>query len=360
MKRLEVTYPDGRSHPIVFDRLESLPDHLDGLGFEDRRCVIVTDLNVAAIALEPLTLALERQRWQTSVKQIEPGEASKSAATLAELYDFGLLSRVDRRTPLIALGGGVVGDVAGLCASTLLRGIPLIHVPTTIVSQVDSSIGGKTGINHHSGKNLIGTFYQPQLVLNDARLLQTLPEEEWTSGLAEVVKHALIDSPEHTAYLAESWDDLVRRAPEIVGEVVFRSAGVKVQVVTQDERESGRRAILNFGHTTAHGIERAADYGVVSHGHAVAAGMAVALRISDSRYLTESRDDAWQLVRRLGWPSLARFDIDEVEAAIAYDKKHVSGSLRFILLPRTGRPEICTDVSRSDIRAAWKSLARNT
>ncbi len=340
----------------MFDHVGTLAEQMLARGVQAGACVVVTDTNVAAVALDPVVSALERGGWTPHVKTIDAGEESKSASTLGELYEFVLQIRIDRRTPLIALGGGVVGDLSGFCAATLLRGIPLIHVPTTLVAQVDSSIGGKTGINHRRGKNLIGAFYQPELILCDTLLLQTLPDREWLSGMGEVVKHALIDSRVHTASLLSSWDRLMKRVPSVLGEVIARSAGVKVRVVTQDERESDLRSTLNFGHTAGHGIERAAGYGVVSHGQAVAAGMALALRISDTMYPAGDRRDAWNLLSRLGWPRFNDFDLEEVLDAITYDKKSQAGHLRFVLLPETGQPEIRTDVTTDAIRSAWKSL----
>jgi 3-dehydroquinate synthase len=326
------------------------------VGLERGACILVTDANVAGLALDPAVSALERSGWQPHVTTIEAGEGSKSGSALEKLYDFALKARIDRSTPLIALGGGVVGDLAGFAAATLLRGIPLVHVPTTLVSQVDSSIGGKTGINHLRGKNLIGAFYQPDLILCDTDQLQTLPDREWLSGMGEVVKHALIDSPAHTSSLLDAWDRIMVRDPSALDEAIPRSAAVKVRVVTQDEREADLRSILNFGHTGGHAIERSAGYGVVSHGQAVAAGMALALKISDAVYPAHDRREAWRLLSRLGWPELGDFNLADVLDAITYDKKWQTGRLRFVLLSETGRPEIRTDVTVQLIRSAWESL----
>ena len=293
METIHVSYPDGHEHPILFDGLASVPAHLEAVGLAPGQALVVTDSNVADLMLSPLLDALMQAGWQAQSHTVEPGESSKSMAALAELYDFALQRAIDRKTPLIALGGGVIGDLAGFGAATLLRGIPLVHVPTTLVSQVDSSIGGKTGINHPTGKNLVGAFYQPKLVVTDTQRLQTLPDREWTSGLGEVVKHGLIDGPEHVRRLIQVWPDLLNRDGERLDELVCRSARVKVGVVTQDQRETGLRSLLNFGHTVGHGIERAAGYGQVSHGEAVAAGMAVALfgqEIRAGRKKAPSRD----------------------------------------------------------------------
>jgi 3-dehydroquinate synthase len=325
-------------------------------GLGPRPCVIVTDDNVAGLYLERLATALAQAGYKTSTFSVRPGEVSKSLRVLEELYDAALGARVDRATPLIALGGGVVGDLAGLGAATLLRGVPLVHVPTTLVAQIDSSIGGKTGVNHAAGKNLIGSFYQPRLVLTDTDVLQSLADGEWRSGLAEMVKHAMLDSREHTTTVLNHWEKIVARDPNTLPMIVPRSAAFKVSIVAADEKEHTRRAVLNLGHTVGHAIERAAGYGELSHGESVAAGLAVALRISDIKYPQQDRGVAWDLLHRLGWPSTRHLDIRDIMDGLASDKKKLSGVLRFILLPAPGRPEISTTVSIQDIEAAYDWL----
>lgn len=356
MKAITISYAPGRSHPLLFDSLVRLPVHLAAVGLLPRRCLVVTDQNVAPLLLRDLVASMNDHGWQIVDYIIDPGESSKCIEVLRDLYDFALASDIDRSTPVVALGGGVVGDLAGFCAATVLRGIPLVHVPTTLVSQVDSSIGGKTGINHEMGKNLIGSFYQPRLVLTDTEALQTLPEREWRSGLAEVVKHALLDGSELTHQTLATWEGLSSMDPAILAEVVPQSAAVKVGIVTADEREVGRRTVLNLGHTIGHAIERTAGYGDLSHGEAVAAGLALALRISDAKFPRDDRAAAWDLLRRLGWPDVGRLDFAEIMSATRFDKKRDADTVRFVLLRSPGRPEILSDVTVDDIREAWNWL----
>ncbi len=320
--------------------------------------IVVSDENVSAIYMASVLDSLREQGWLPSSQIVPPGESSKSHAQLQHLYDAALRSGIDRGTVVVALGGGVVGDLAGFLASTLLRGLPLIHVPTTLVAQVDSSIGGKTGINHPAGKNLIGSFYQPRLILTDTRLLKTLPDAEWISGLAEVVKHALIDGASHAEKLYEAWDHVMDRDPQWLDDLIPTSAVVKVGVVVSDEHESGRRAILNLGHTVGHAVERTAGYGEYSHGQAVALGLAIALDISDQRYRRQDRSLAWALLRKLGWPKPDGLSVDEILHAVGFDKKRVGGVLRFVLLPEIGSPVVVDDVTQDDIRRAWHRIVR--
>ncbi|NNE46977.1 MAG: 3-dehydroquinate synthase [Rhodothermales bacterium] len=355
---LNVQFADGRSHAVVFDQLEQLPTQMAARGLGPGPCVIVTDDNVAGLYLERLGTTLDQAGYSTSTFSVRPGESSKSLRVLEELYDTALGARVDRATPVIALGGGVVGDLAGLGAATLLRGVPLVHVPTTLVAQIDSSIGGKTGVNHAAGKNLIGSFYQPRLVLTDIDVLQSLDDREWRSGLAEMVKHAMLDSHEHTTTVLSYWEQIVARKADTLRIVVPRSAAFKASIVADDEMEHSRRAVLNLGHTVGHAIERAAGYGELSHGESVAAGLAVALRISDMKYPRQDRGLAWDLLHRLGWPSTRHLDVRDIMDGLATDKKVLSGIQRFILLPAPGSPEISTTVSIQDIEAAYDWLIR--
>jgi 3-dehydroquinate synthase len=344
-----------RSYAIRFRPLAEVPALLDGAGLRTGRCLVVTDENVAAHYRTPLAAALEKAGWTPRVVVVPPGEASKSAERLHALYDEALAWGVDRQTPVVALGGGVVGDLAGFAAATLLRGLPLVQLPTSLIAQVDSAVGGKTGINHAAGKNLLGAFYQPRVVVTDPATLVTLPQREWTSGMAEVVKHALIADPALLAFLEDHWGDLMlRRDDDAVAEMVARAVQVKAGIVAEDEREAGRRALLNFGHTVAHAVEKVAGYGTFTHGEAVAVGMRAALALSRRRHpdLDAARADA--LVASIpveGDP--ATLDFEAMLDAMRADKKAVAGRPRFVLLDRLGHAYVTADVERAELEAAW-------
>lgn len=344
-----------RSYDIVFDALSSLPRRLAQVGLSRGLCLVVTDENVARLYADRLMEGLQSDGWTPIPITLPFGETTKSIANLNKIYDVALAHRIERTTPLLAVGGGVVGDLGGFAAATLLRGLPLIQIPTTLIAQVDSSIGGKTGINHAQGKNLLGAFYQPRLVLSDTSTLETLPDREWTSGLAEVVKHALIADAQFFAGLESRWGDVLRRKDYSVPALVRKAAGVKAGIVEKDEREAGRRAILNFGHTFAHAIERVAGYGTFTHGEAVAAGMTAALHLSHSLHPALDFDRASRLVAQIPVPpGLQGLDLGALIHAMTADKKVEGGRLRFVILEEIGRAAIVDDVDASAIEAAWK------
>jgi 3-dehydroquinate synthase len=358
---VRVALPDssGRGYSIEFGSLSESPARLREAGLRVGPCLLVTDDNVAAHYLAPLRAALEADGWTPRPLVVPPGEASKSADQLAAVYDWALGLGIDRQTPMLALGGGVVGDLAGFAAATLLRGLPLVHLPTSLVAQADSAIGGKTGINHATGKNLIGAFYQPRLVLADPATLQTLPEREWTSGLAEVVKAALIADTDFLAWLDTNWEAILRRDAEPVATLVRRAAAIKAVVVAADEREAGRRALLNFGHTFGHAIERVAGYGSFTHGEAVALGMRAALHLSQTLHPDVSFRRADALVARIPVPAgLADLAVTDLMRAMQTDKKRRAGRLRFVVLREPGTAYVTADVTSDAVEAAW-NYARN-
>jgi len=345
-----------RSYRVHFRPLRVLPRLLEETDLSPGRCLLVTDENVAAHYRSPLTTTLNRAGWSPKTIVLPPGEATKSAEHLHTLYDEALTWGVDRQTPVFALGGGVIGDLAGFAAATLLRGLPLIQLPTSLLAQVDASVGGKTAINHETGKNLIGAFYQPRLVCADPSTLDTLPMDEYTGGMAEVVKHALIGD---VALLEHLEDHLVpvlsRRDPEAIAQTIERAVQVKADVVAADEREEGRRAVLNFGHTFAHAIEKVAGYGQFSHGEAVAVGMRAGLYLSHRRHPEAlPRDRADHVIRAIPVetdPSTLSFDA--LYDAMAADKKNRGDTIRFVLLRRLGEAYVTGDVSRAEAEQAW-------
>lgn len=344
------------SYEEVFDDHASISQHLTRVGLDVGRCLIVTDDNVAALYLDDIQAGLEGEKWQPYPISIPPGEASKSSAELGRLYDFFLDRGIDRRTPILALGGGVVGDLAGYCAATILRGVPLVHIPTTLVSQIDSALGGKTGINHSRGKNLIGAFYQPRLVLADIGCLQSLPQRQWIAGLAELVKHALIHSKDLIEECIANWDGLLNRNAGVLRQMIPRSANVKARIVSVDTHERGIRAHLNFGHTVGHALERAAGYGDILHGEAVAVGMAVALSISANRFPDQDFEAARKLLGKLPMSKRPDTVFDDLERAMAVDKKNQGGQRRFVLLSEPGTAIISDDVLPEEIKEAWDLL----
>jgi 3-dehydroquinate synthase len=352
---IDVALPDGRRYRIVFRTLDDLSVAMVEAGLRQGRCIVITDDDVGRLYAGRTLQALEAGGFKPARITVPAGEASKSLAALADVYGEALRWGVDRKTPVVALGGGVVGDLAGFAAATLLRGLPLVQVPTTLIAQVDSAIGGKTGINHDAGKNLIGAFHQPSLVLVDLATPRTLPEREWTSGLAEVVKHALIADPELLEFLESNWQAVLHREPDAIGPMIYRAAQIKVGVIVRDEREAGLRAILNFGHTFAHALERVAGYGAFTHGEAVALGLRAALYLSHRLNPDLPLERADALVRRIPiHRSTEGLQIDDLNVAMTADKKAVGGTLRFVVLDALGGASVTADVSPADVEAAWR------
>lgn len=355
--QLRVTLSEGRSYPICFASLQDVPTLLSRSSLRPGRCLLVTDTHVAPLYAAPLEAALTAAGWTPKRWVLPAGEASKSWDVLQRLYDAALTWGIDRKTPILALGGGVVGDLAGFAAATLLRGLPLIQIPTTLVAQVDSAIGGKTGINHAVGKNLIGAFHHPHCVAVDPTTLQTLPEREWTSGLAEVFKHALIADPGFFDFLTTNQAAILARDTSLLPTLLHQAIAIKAEVVGADEREQGRRAILNFGHTFGHAIEAVAGYGHFTHGEAVALGMRAALHLSRAFHANLDYDAATALLDGLPTPpGVAALSLPALMAAMRHDKKSEDGRLRVVLLSRIGHAYVTGNVAAQQIEAAWRAL----
>ncbi|MEM1044231.1 MAG: 3-dehydroquinate synthase [Bacteroidota bacterium] len=353
---VSVPLGDGRAYAVHLRPLADTPVLLGEVGLRAGRCLVVTDETVAALYLDSLRDALGSGGWTVRAHVLPPGEASKSAERLEALYGWALGLGIDRATPVLALGGGVVGDLAGFAAATLLRGLPLVQLPTTLIAQADSAVGGKTGINHAAGKNLIGAIWQPRLVVADPATLQTLSARDYASGLAEVVKSALIADADFVGWLGARWDEVLAREPSVVAPLVRRTAAIKAVIVAEDEREAGRRALLNFGHTFAHAIERAAGYGTFTHGEAVALGMRAALHLSRALAPEASFDQADALVSRLPVPpGLAQIPTEALTDAMATDKKRRAGRLRFVVLGKIGQARLAADVTPEAVAAAWEA-----
>jgi len=290
---------------------------------------------------------------------VPPGETTKNIDFANRIYDFLVEHRAERDDTLIVLGGGMVGDLAGFVAATFLRGMPWIQVPTTLVAMVDASIGGKTGVNHPQGKNLIGAFYQPNFVLADCQTLTTLSQRELTSGWAEVIKYGLILDEGFFKFLKINAAKLMKLEPDVLTQAVARSAAIKAQVVTEDEKEKGKRTILNYGHTIAHGLEAATQYRQFLHGEAVAIGMVGAGKLSQRLgLLSKARVKQQQsLLKRFDLPvSFSKIDLTDVEKAMELDKKVRGGTIRWVLLEDIGKAVIHSSVPRQDVIAVLQEL----
>jgi 3-dehydroquinate synthase len=342
-----------RSYPIhigaqLLTRPELIVPHL-----AQPRVAVVTNPTVGALYLDPLSAALRGAGVEVIAVSVPDGEQHKNWETLNSIFDALLARRAERKTTLIALGGGVVGDLTGFAAATYLRGVPYIQIPTTLLAQVDSSVGGKTGINHPLGKNMIGAFYQPKLVLADTATLDTLPARELAAGLAEVVKYGLILDRSFFDWLEANMSNLLARDPAALAHAVRRSCELKAQVVGRDERESGARALLNLGHTFGHAIEAGLCYGSWLHGEAVAAGCVLAARLSQRMGMLSDTDVAriCALLQRAQLPVAAPdLGVDRYLELMGLDKKVEGGKLRLILLRRIGEAYLTADFPEQALR----------
>ena len=355
MVRLAAESSD-RSYPIhIGQGLLAQGDLLRAL-VGDRNVCLVTNVTVAPLFQSTMLDALcdsgETSR-KVTVVELPDGEQHKTLASYERVLSAALADKHERSTVFIALGGGVVGDLTGFAAASFLRGADFIQVPTTLLSQVDSSVGGKTGVNHLMGKNLIGAFHQPIGVIIDTQTLETLPDREYAAGMAEVIKYGLIADASFFDDLVSHTDALMRRDDALLADVIARCCSIKADVVNRDERESGVRAILNFGHTFGHAIEKELGFGVWLHGEAVAAGMAIAARISAGRGAIGS-DTVVALTRFLQAFSLPThapdgMGIDTFMSAMQGDKKVQAGRIRYVLLESLGNAFVTPGLDESEI-----------
>ncbi|MEW6133862.1 MAG: 3-dehydroquinate synthase [Pseudomonadota bacterium] len=352
MQTLTVELGD-RAYPIhigpgLIGRADLIVPHL-----AQKRVAVVTNTTVGPLYLERLTKTLSGAGVEVTPIVLPDGEEYKDWQTLNLIFDALLESRAERKTTLVALGGGVIGDMTGFAAACYQRGVPFIQVPTTLLSQVDSSVGGKTGINHPLGKNMIGAFYQPKLVLADTDTLKTLPARELSAGLAEVIKYGLIRDADFLSWLEANMDKLRALDPDAIGHAIYRSCEIKAQVVGEDEREGGIRAILNLGHTFGHAIETGMGYGNWLHGEAVAAGMVLAAEASRRKgWLTKAEVERVRaIIRAAGLPDAApNLGVDRYLEYMGHDKKVEAGRIRFVLLKKIGEAVITADVPMEMLR----------
>jgi 3-dehydroquinate synthase len=353
MQTLTVELGD-RSYPIhigagLLDRADLILPHL-----AQKRVAIVTNTTVGPLYLDRLSKTLTDAGVEVLPIVLPDGEAYKNWETLNRIFDALLTHRAERKTTLIALGGGVIGDLTGFAAASYQRGVPFIQVPTTLLAQVDSSVGGKTGINHPLGKNMIGAFYQPKVVLADTGTLNTLPERELSAGLAEVIKYGLIRDLPFLEWLEANMDKLMARDPAALAYAIRRSCENKAEVVAADEREAGQRALLNLGHTFGHAIEAGMGYGVWLHGEGVSAGTMLAADLSRRMGNIAEAD-----VERIGTLfERAKLPVEApdlgVEAYLNYmgvDKKVEAGRMRFVLFHKVGECYVTADAPADLLRA---------
>lgn len=353
MQTLTVSLAD-RSYPIhigagLCNQAQLIPEKL-----LQGKAVVITNETVAPLYLESVLSGLRASGAECLPIVLPDGEAYKSWETLNKIFDELLTQRCERKTPLIALGGGVVGDLTGFAAATYQRGVPFIQIPTTLLAQVDSAVGGKTAINHPLGKNMVGAFYQPQVVIADMDTLRTLPPRELAAGLAETIKYGFIRDPQFLDWLEKNIERLNAREPEALAYAVERSCQNKAEVVANDERETGERALLNFGHTFGHAIETGMGYGAWLHGEAVAAGMVMAARFSEKLGMI-GKSDVQRVVDIL---VRAKLPVDAPALGaeryldlMGHDKKVEGGKIKFILLRKPGEAFICNQYDSTALHA---------
>ena len=341
MQTLHVELGD-RRYPI-FIGSDLNPESLLEPYIKGKQVMIVTNTTVAPLYLEHYLTAIEALGKKVATCILPDGEKYKNIEHLNLIFDALLKAGFNRDATVLALGGGVIGDMAGFASACFQRGVYFIQVPTTLLSQVDSSVGGKTGINHPLGKNMIGAFQQPQVVLADMSQLSTLPDRELSAGLAEVIKYALLGDPDFLVWLEENMDGLVGRDSALLAEAVYRSCAHKARIVANDEKEQGERALLNLGHTFGHAIESYLGYGIWLHGEAVATGMVMAADLSQRLGWISVKDleRTKKIIQRAHLPvKCPAIPLDEFLAYMAHDKKVLNGQLRLVLMKSLGQAVI--------------------
>jgi 3-dehydroquinate synthase len=360
-RQIEVALGD-RSYPLIAgtDMLSSFASVCRQHGISDI-VVIITDRNVARLHLQPLLRNLLHHKFQPLTITIPAGETQKTLTIANKLFTEMLKKRISRSAAVIALGGGVIGDLAGFVAATYQRGMKLVQVPTTLLAQVDSSIGGKVGVNHPLGKNMIGAFHQPALVWMDTDYLKTLPIREMICGLGEVIKYGVIRDAELFDYLESHLEEVLQFDIEAVKHVQSACAAIKAEIVSQDEKESGIRIILNYGHTIGHGLESAGRYKLLKHGEAVLLGMMGEASIAKEMKLldADSYERLVSLIRRVPMKAnLSSLKMTDIVHSMGRDKKRVAKNLRFVLPTKIGEVKVVDDVELNLIRSTVRELLK--
>lgn len=358
-KRLEVKAENKKVYDIVIrDSFEGLADELAPFGTEKRKLCIVTERNVSSYYLNEIQEILKEVSARVDIFIFQEGEASKNLETVNQLYRYLILHEYDRKDMLIALGGGVVGDLTGFTAATYLRGIDFVQVPTSLLSQVDSSIGGKTGVDFQCYKNMVGAFYMPQLVYININTLKTLSDREFHSGLGEVIKHGLIRDKAYYEWIKENKEVIAKRDPEAMAIMVEGSCRIKRAVVEEDPKEQGIRAILNFGHTFGHSIEKLMNF-QLTHGECVGIGCVLAASMSRKRnYISQKEyEDIVRIFQYFDFPDMPKeLKNEQIVQETRHDKKMEHGSIKFILLKAVGEAAIYKDVTQEEMLGAFENL----
>ncbi|MBN1901947.1 3-dehydroquinate synthase [Candidatus Sumerlaeota bacterium] len=359
MEKLRVKLGD-RSYDILISTnwLSQLGKTVKGI-IPREKILIVTDDRVGNLYGDEALESLRAEDLNAEIMVLPHGEDNKNLATVERIYNFLVEYNYARGSTLVALGGGVVGDITGFAAATYMRGINYIQVPTSLMAMVDSSVGGKTGVNHPLGKNLIGSFYQPKLVFTDTVLLETLAPEEFRSGMAEVIKYGIIRDADFFELIEDKMESLIKGDVELLGKVIRRCCEIKAEVVSADERESGLRAILNFGHTVGHAIEALTNYRKYRHGEAVAIGMLAAARIAVQMKMFSEMETQrlWKVITRGNLPyQISNLDPEDIMERMKKDKKARMEYVRFALPSRIGETEILDDVPGEIVLEVLKTM----
>ena len=339
--------------------LEQLGEHI-GKYLTAKTCAIVTDTNVGALFARRVKRSLISAGFKLTLITIPAGEKSKTLKQAGAICEQMIAAGLDRQSFVIGLGGGVIGDISGFVAAVYHRGIPHVQIPTTLLAMADSSIGGKTGVDTRAGKNLIGAFHHPSLVIDDVDVLKTLPRRQFNQGFAEIIKHAMIADPKMFKQL-QSWEARSPRRPLALQQLICRNIKIKSKIVAKDERDrTGERAVLNFGHSVGHAIERAGNYRKFLHGEALSLGIVAACAVSIKRagLSPGQRDAVIDLLRRFDLPTRLpkNFPREKIFEALKFDKKFESRKIRFVVTPRIGAAFLTTDVTLEDIHEAVDEL----
>jgi len=357
--KLTVNYENQPVYDIFIEpNFEKLSQAIEFLKMSDRRFMIVSDSNVSKFYLEEILAILRLKSKFVTSFTFPAGESSKNLATVNECYEQLILSGFDRNDILVALGGGVVGDLTGFVAATYLRGIRFLQIPTSLLSMVDSSIGGKTGVDYKAYKNMVGAFHQPKLVYMNLSTLASLPDLEFYSGMGEVIKHGLIKDRNYYTWLKGNRNKITTKNYDILSEMIFRSSQIKTKVVEADPKEQGERALLNFGHTIGHSVEKLKNFSLL-HGECVSIGMAAAAQISLKRGLLNSTDyeDILHTIKSFNQPiTVQKLSAEEVYEVTKSDKKMDSDKIRFILLISIGEAIIDLSVTKEEMLEAIISV----
>ncbi|MEI6128024.1 MAG: 3-dehydroquinate synthase [Pseudomonadota bacterium] len=357
MESVRVELGDRSYEIIINEGVLSNSGHIISALPIQKKIAVITNSTIAPLYLSALRASLENASFEVSEIIIPDGEEHKNLAQMEKIYNALLALNSDRNSPVIALGGGVVGDMTGFAAATFLRGVPFIQIPTTLLSQVDSSVGGKTGVNLPGGKNMVGAFYQPRIVIIDPEVLTTLPERELMAGMAEIIKYAVIRDKNFFSYLYENVDSALHLHLSTISNIIKTCCAIKADITTKDETEKGIRTSLNFGHTIGHAIETLTHYREYTHGEAVAIGMAAAAKLSS--FLGYSSDAEYQQVKALitmyGLPTqLPLFSLDEYITSMLKDKKKTGDSIQMVLMQEIGNV-VLEKISIAKLQRAFKN-----